>query len=348
MNRTLSVYLDLVRILAAVIVVLHHVWPLLFPKFPVPWPGHEAVVLFFVLSGYVIAFASNKPGLTAGDYAIQRGARVLSVAIPALILSVLIAPVADGDAIKYASAGDNFWPALLINAFFLGQSFSLNEAVPFNAPFWSICYEVWYYVIFAAWTFSSKRWRWRVLATVLALVIAGPKIITLLPVWLLGVALFHYMPKFSHRTAIIVFAATVLVGFAFFWFGVSTKIRAELVILAPNFMAAMKGSNQFVGDFLLGLIVALNFAAVASIAVRADVLTKVEPPIRAASSVTFSTYLYHMPLTVFIWNGLGIHNPWLFLAALAALIIALGLVTERKVHVVRRLFARLAATPRIA
>lgn len=55
----LSLYLDAVRFLAALVVLLHHTWPLLFPDFPLPWPGHSAVVVFFVLSGYVIAHASR-------------------------------------------------------------------------------------------------------------------------------------------------------------------------------------------------------------------------------------------------------------------------------------------------
>ena len=57
MPESLSLYLDLVRFLATVAVLLFHLWPQWFPGFPLPWPGHAAVIVFFVLSGFVIAHA---------------------------------------------------------------------------------------------------------------------------------------------------------------------------------------------------------------------------------------------------------------------------------------------------
>ncbi len=48
--------------------------------------GHSAVVIFFVLSGYVIS-ATLRPGGTALDYGIKRAARIYSVAIPAVLLT---------------------------------------------------------------------------------------------------------------------------------------------------------------------------------------------------------------------------------------------------------------------
>ena len=58
MNRTTSIYLDLVRFLAAVVVLLTH---LAYKRFTggliIEWRtyGNDAVMVFFVLSGYVIA-----------------------------------------------------------------------------------------------------------------------------------------------------------------------------------------------------------------------------------------------------------------------------------------------------
>ena len=88
----LSVYLDLVRFAAALTVMLHHVWPTVFPDRPLPWPGHDAVVVFFVLSGLVIAHAVDRPGRTVADYCQHRIARIGPVAFPALLLSAAIAP----------------------------------------------------------------------------------------------------------------------------------------------------------------------------------------------------------------------------------------------------------------
>ena len=329
----LSIYFDFIRIIAAVIVLLHHLWPLLFPEFPLPWPGHEAVVVFFVLSGYVIAYTASTPTTRLTTYAGHRAVRILSVAIPALLLSIAVAPFADGAYIQNAGpmeiGFDHFLFSMLINAVFLGQSFGLNEHPPFNPPFWSICYEVWYYVIFAAWTYSSRRWR--IALTVVALALAGTKIVFLLPVWLLGVWLFHNMPKLHQRNALILFGASTLAAFTFYWTSASHLIRAHAFLVAPDLMASLNGSNQFVGDFILGLFVTANFTAIASLGTCLRPLRHVEKTIRYASTYTLSTYLYHMPLAVLIWNGFGVHDAISFSCLMIGFIVALGMLTERRV-----------------
>lgn len=59
LHPALSSYFDIVRVSAAIIVLMSHCGPLLF-KTPV-WlfPGHDAVIVFFVLSGYVIAYSAD-------------------------------------------------------------------------------------------------------------------------------------------------------------------------------------------------------------------------------------------------------------------------------------------------
>src|ERR1043165_578001 len=73
-----SVYLDLVRVLAALAVWFHHIgdfhswWPVQnFLK-----PGLDAIIVFFVLSGYVIAFASDTREKTLQEYTLRRMARI--------------------------------------------------------------------------------------------------------------------------------------------------------------------------------------------------------------------------------------------------------------------------------
>jgi peptidoglycan/LPS O-acetylase OafA/YrhL len=57
MSRSFSVYLDLVRIVSALMVVLYHSTCACSarPPFHCSNHGHAAVIVFFVLSGYVIA-----------------------------------------------------------------------------------------------------------------------------------------------------------------------------------------------------------------------------------------------------------------------------------------------------
>ena len=77
----LSLYLELLRLLAATEVVLFHLngFPLL-GGHRAPWNafGHEAVVVFFVLSGFVIAFAAHTREHSAKAYAVSRLSRIYS------------------------------------------------------------------------------------------------------------------------------------------------------------------------------------------------------------------------------------------------------------------------------
>lgn len=57
------------------------------------------------------------------------------------------------------------------------------------------------------------------------------------------------------------------------------------VLMWPVAMSYTQGSNQFVGDFMLGLIVAANFTAAASLRMTALQILRV--PIRYLSSFTF-------------------------------------------------------------
>ena len=199
----------------------------------------------------------------------------------------------------------------------------MDVSPSYNPPFWSLNYEVWYYIIFGTWVYTKNR-----VLTLLAVTIAGPKILLLLPVWLLGVALYKWTPMLGRRQAAHIFIASILVGLAFVWFDVAVHIREAMKIIWPVAMKLSGGSGLFVGDFLLGLIVAANFMAATSLGMK--ILFRFETPIRYLSSFTFSTYVFHMPLVILIWNGLDVHNASAFYALLALLILVLGQITERQ------------------
>jgi hypothetical protein len=106
-------------------------------------------------------------------------------------------------------------------------------------------------------------------------------------------------------------------------------------------MDLTRGSNQFVGDFLLGLIVALNFLAAGSLGM--GLVLKFEKAIRYLSSFTFSMYVFHMPLAVLIWNGLGVHAAVPFFGLLLLGVMGMGELTERRTKWYRSLLAPLFA-----
>ena len=287
----LSVYLDLVRFGASVVVVLHHAWPILFPRFPLPWPGHDAVVVFFVLSGLVISHATNRPDLTLSDYMLQRAARIWSVVVPALALSAAASICVGGVGLGGPAPSVSGWldgaGRIGASLVYIAQIWRLDVSPPLDAPFWSINFEVWYYALFGAWVFLTGPCRAAVVAAITLII--GPKILLLLPVWLLGVALYHYRPHLNDRVALIVLLLTSAIALAFIQFDVSVAIRTKMFAVWPTTMQELRGANQFLGDWLLALIVGLNFTAAASLGRFGDVLVRWARPIKAAAGCTFSS-----------------------------------------------------------
>ena len=334
--HSLSVYLDLVRFGAASIVVLSHLWTFAFPRHPLPWPGHSAVVIFFVLSGFVISHAA-RPELGLRGYLHHRIARIYPVALGAAVLSTLLS-VFGVNTMQYAGSRGTDLLDVGLNVTFLAQTWC-NVALPYNGPFWSLNYEVWYYLLFGIWCYHPSR-----LLLLVAVVVAGPKILLLMPVWLLGVYLHRRMTVLDRRTALWIFLATIVVGLAFFWIDVGARIREVMRATWPEAMDLTRGSNQFVGDFLLGLIVAMNFLAAGSLGM--GLVLKCEKAIRYLSSFTFSMYVFHMPLAVLIWNGLGVHAAVPFFGLLLLGIVGMGELTERRTTWYRSLLAPLFAGAR--
>ena len=92
MPHHLSLYLDAVRFAAALVVVFSHAWLVLFPGYPLHWPGPAAVIVFFVLSGFVMAYVTDRRDRSQADYALDRLSRLWSVALPALGFGIVLGP----------------------------------------------------------------------------------------------------------------------------------------------------------------------------------------------------------------------------------------------------------------
>ncbi|HEX7012651.1 MAG TPA: acyltransferase, partial [Steroidobacteraceae bacterium] len=196
MSGALSVYLDLLRFLAAVVVFLHHM-----PRVseggyqPFATYGEDAVMLFFVLSGFVIAYVTDTKERDPGTYMASRFARLYSVAVPALILTLILDSIGRAaDPTLYGSWYDSDYPLvrLIASLTFTNEIWSLNIRPFGNPPYWSISYEFWYYVFFAILMFARRWW-----LIALWAVFVGPLIVLLLPVWLAGVLIYRVHDRFS-------------------------------------------------------------------------------------------------------------------------------------------------------
>lgn len=354
MNRTTSIYLDLVRFLAAVAVLLTH---LAYKRFTggliIEWRtyGNDAVMVFFVLSGYVIAHVTASRESTLGDYLLQRCARLYSVAIPAIALTVVLDHV--GKAIT-PSMYDGFWyqgsnpvGRILHALSFTNELWFHSVRLFTNGPYWSLGYEFWYYMLFAAAFFLRGGQRVFWVAAVMLLI--GPKILLLFPIWLLGV--WVHRVNTTRTLGPAVGWALFLGSFALYGLFRGAGLRDTFLqltydLLGKRFVEGeLVWSNEFISAYVIGALVAANFIGVHALSAQlAPALSRGERVIRDWAGYTFSIYLFHYPILQFLAAVLPIKpsEAWsgvmLFVLTLA-LCRLLGNYTEK-----RKEFARAVLT----
>lgn len=293
--------------------------------------GHSAVTVFFVLSGFVIQFTVSEKEKTFYDYSLARFARLYSVVVPALILTLVCDSIGTHqDPSVYLMERETNPLLRLFAAFlFLGQSWWWNLSVLSNDPFWSLPYEFWYYQIFGAAIFFKGVTR--ILLIGLAVVIAGPTILLLFPIWLLGVVVYRASKKISLdwrvATGLFIVSAVAIIGLLAMD-GREMIHRSTSAYLPPGFSLL---------DFVMGAMVGLNIFAASFL--RIPVL-RAETPIRFMASFTFALYLFHLPLlhlgAAFLPKAWSVNNRGLCLAAFTFLMVfVIGLITERKKKAVR-------------
>jgi peptidoglycan/LPS O-acetylase OafA/YrhL len=127
--------------------------------------GQGAVLLFFVLSGYVIGLTNQRPfsGTALRDYARRRALRLLPLYVLAVAASAAVRPV-------------DSWSTVLGNLLFLQNELPIaGWHVPLlasNTNLWSLNYEMLYYTLFVGVWLAPRRWPLWLLGTLCVGVLA--------------------------------------------------------------------------------------------------------------------------------------------------------------------------------
>jgi peptidoglycan/LPS O-acetylase OafA/YrhL len=307
LQPNLSVYLDLLRYFAALMVYLFHAGHFAHHKLPFFGTyGGLGVAVFFVLSGFVIAFSSTGKRRDIVDYFIARFARLWSVAVPAIVLTLVLdtlgqwlalsayAPMQPYPAFKWIAASG-------ITTLFLNEIWFLDIWLGTNGPFWSLSYEFWYYVIFAALLYF-RGWK-RVVAAGVVMGIAGPGIIIAFPVWLLGVGLYHLLRKHAAMDGTLPGACALLASVACLTLYVAlggSRIFAALPFTYPFVNLKPWGINFWPQSYVVGFLIALNIYGFARIQqVFRTPSEKIVRLVRTTAETSFGLYLFHYPLMYF-------------------------------------------------
>jgi len=349
MTPALSLFLDLTRILAAAAVFVTHVsWHttsggLLWQFYGL---GREAVDVFFVLSGFVIAHVTMTRETSGRDYAISRLARVYSVALPALVATFLLDAIGRGAMpMLYHGyccdiAGPVVWQ-FLRNLLFVGDVWSLHVTPGSNIPWWSLGYEVWYYVAFGLILFLRRPWNY--VTAVVVLAAAGPGIAVLFPLWLMGVLARRYcvtqsLPPVVARVSFLLGLIGLVVATAF------SHRHGEIY---DSFALTWVRWGDYAQDYAIGcLFLAVLLGAHGLSAQLIYPLSRIARPLRWLSGASFAFYLFHVPvlrMTVALspWPAEAWQTRLVILVGVPLVLLLVAEVTERRKVFWREVFRRL-------
>lgn len=310
LNRNLSVYLDLLRFLAATIVLLHHAHNFIFPYVQSEFvfgQGREAVAVFFVLSGFVIQFVVAEKERDWRSYVVARISRIYPVAV----LAVGVTCVADivGQLLNhqyYVDINEKYRfiiPVSIKSAVsyltFTNQLWFRNSIFGTDGPYWSLGFEVWYYVLFGCLVFLPKNRK--IVAGILWAVVCGPNIALYLPLWLLGTLVYRAISmrifsRFGRLTSAALFVGS-LIFYALVWRYLQTT--AGVMSVGFSFLHAEQSFVNFRYFMLIGIAVAANIIAFNSLVGPSRFWgASAERFIRWAAGGSFTLYLLHQPLLV--------------------------------------------------
>jgi peptidoglycan/LPS O-acetylase OafA/YrhL len=359
-----SLYLDFFRLTCALIVVATHAFlpQMTATSYKFPF-GEDAVIAFFVLSGFVISHAAASKERDAFSFSIARLARLWSVLIPAL----LIGPCFDLVGMHFNRSLYETWaptgiaghwlPQSLTSALFLNEIWFASLAPQFNVPVWSIGFEAWYYALFAIFLFGRGAARWTGL--VLAALFMGPKILLLLPAWILGVALYRWRDKLSLSLPIawalwVAGPAFVLIGHAVHAFDHLRELYIS-VLGAGIVYNDLGNARDFVWQNLVGIALTCHLAGAITIVRKMkrppDQVSRI---IKQGADLTYSIYLLHFPAQLMISAMLhdmrvGLLKIGIVLAGSLTISVSLGLFFEPLKlplrHWLKRTFGRTGQEP---
>lgn len=266
--------------------------------------SHEAVIVFFVLSGYFVGgsvIRSLRKGVwSTRHYVILRMTRLWTVLIPALLMTALLDNIGISlfgtDGIYGGPIGQELVSknlseqstvlTFISNLFFL-QGLIFGPTFGTNTPLWTLAYEFWFYVTFPliALAFRSNN---SIVSRLTLLILSGAIIYALgnkflfyFSIWMAGCAIEVLPPIRSNITAKI---ASILTGIVF------VVVCVALVRLKPPILLS---------DLIVCLISSALVYSVANLTMQSP-RSVFSSAATALSEMSYTLYLCHAPILVFI------------------------------------------------
>ena len=309
-----SLALDVIRVVAAAVVALGH---LSIPMLSTGWPdflflARWAVTVFFILSGFVIRYITCLKPTTLGHYLGDRASRIYSIAIPALLFTWVADTISRHVNPGFFATWEPFYShplaRILVNLAFCGQLWAYPVHALSNGPFWSVNYEVAYYLLYGCWFYLSGRRRW--ISIGILCILFGPRVLYLAPLWILGCVLHDLYQRWNHPASPSFRFTCISLGslglLTVFYTIVCILIQHGRKFGPPAFMRISLSSGVLPFDYLFGLAWAGIFLVLLYLA-RQVTLTTGGPFIRAVQFLaegTFPIYLLHLPFFILVASSI--------------------------------------------
>jgi peptidoglycan/LPS O-acetylase OafA/YrhL len=319
-----NIWLDLIRGLSALLVCMGHLRSAILVDYSVLQSpnilhkvfymmtgfGHQAVIVFFVLSGYFVGGAVLRAGkqFSWRHYLISRLARLWVVLIPCLFITwvvgefllyhfpqVLLGAYA---ASWHSGPNPNEYSVsvstLMANLFFLQTIATPVYGV--NGPLWSLANEFWYYISFplllsAVGLLGVKKHSIQIVALICLLSIAyclPEEMLFGFLIWLMGVGVYLLQVSIKERSQSIKHIGIVI----------ALVLFASILILSKSTIG-QQFNLQFL-DFMTGLMFALLCLLLSTQAFPKEGFAWIANISIFLSETSYSLYLSHFPLVLVI------------------------------------------------
>lgn len=338
--------LEALRGFAAAYVVLSHISNVYLgnPTWLLPIRfGQTAVILFFILSGFVICYSTGLVGRGESppggfrDYFIKRFRRIYPLFVCAMAAGYL------GDCAKEGKWIVPDWAQLVGNLLMLQDAKGFRPGVWFDAfhnnPLWSLAYEWWYYMLFYPLLVWNVPW-WVKKYVVFGLGMAGlvscmvwpqgpAMYLLLMPAWWSGVELAREYQEtgeitLERQAASIIYLGAMTAVFVMWW---------QLPEYhAPGTEQFEKGEVQHFGAAFLLLFGGILWRGMGWRGFRMTFgwFTAIAP-------ISYAIYVFHMPVLVALLasplkNLSGVAGQAVFVAAVLGVVVVLSWLTEIKLQ----------------
>lgn len=313
-NKTHFYWLDALRFVAAFVVLFSHTrndFFLAYGDLPtsqqgaVPFIfytlgrlGHEAVVVFFVLSGFLVGgrgFERIKDGtMNVKSYAIDRFARIYPPLFVSILFYFITCQFVKTETWNWGIAAGNF-----LNL----QGIACESLV---TPFWSLSYEWWFYIVFGALAISllSKNSVIRLLGFVIAcsssiVFLVGDMHVHYLVIWFMGALAYITKPNKKNKVLFI----TSILGIVLFvgLYQISKETRSVSIPIVV--------SNPAIIEMLLTICMCIFIQQIILFEPHSAISKCIEKSLGYMGNFSYTLYLSHRIVLMWIFYYIfKLHN----------------------------------------